>query len=250
MLRVENLSIRRGGKTVLEGLELELRPGEMLGVLGPNGAGKSTLLGALCGELEPAEGLVLLDERGLDDWPGVARAQRLAVLPQSSSLGFAFPVEAVVGFGRLPHSSGRERDVQIVAEALAAADASHLAGRSYLALSGGQRQRIAIARALVLKPALILLDEPTSALDPLHQHTTLQAVHDFARRGASVLVILHDLNLAARYCDRLLLLQNGRPHLLGTPEEVLRPEPLRAVFGLEVLVQRHPERGHPLIVAR
>ncbi|MFU1923884.1 ATP-binding cassette domain-containing protein, partial [Klebsiella pneumoniae] len=84
------------------------------GVLGPNGAGKSTLLGALCGELEPAEGLVLLDERGLDDWPGVARAQRLAVLPQSSSLGFAFPVEAVVGFGRLPHSSGRERDVQIV----------------------------------------------------------------------------------------------------------------------------------------
>ncbi|HCD9751892.1 heme ABC transporter ATP-binding protein [Pseudomonas aeruginosa] len=255
MLRVENLSIRRGGKTVLEGLELELRPGEMLGVLGPNGAGKSTLLGALCGELEPAEGQVLLDERGLDDWPGVARAQRLAVLPQSSSLGFAFPVEAVVGFGRLPHSSGRERDVQIVAEALAAADASHLAGRSYLALSGGERQRVHLARVLAqLWPGepgqVLLLDEPTSALDPLHQHTALQAVHDFARRGASVLVILHDLNLAARYCDRLLLLQNGRPHLLGTPEEVLRPEPLRAVFGLEVLVQRHPERGHPLIVAR
>ncbi|WP_034001996.1 ATP-binding cassette domain-containing protein, partial [Pseudomonas aeruginosa] len=165
MLRVENLSIRRGGKTVLEGLELELRPGEMLGVLGPNGAGKSTLLGALCGELEPAEGLVLLDERGLDDWPGVARAQRLAVLPQSSSLGFAFPVEAVVGFGRLPHSSGRERDVQIVAEALAAADASHLAGRSYLALSGGERQRVHLARVLAqLWPGEpgqgLLLDEP------------------------------------------------------------------------------------------
>ncbi len=161
----------------------------------------------------------------------------------------------MVGFGRLPHSSGRERDVQIVAEALAAADASHLAGRSYLALSGGERQRVHLARVLAqLWPGelgqVLLLDEPTSALDPLHQHTTLQAVHDFARRGASVLVILHDLNLAARYCDRLLLLQNGRPHLLGTPEEVLRPEPLRAVFGLEVLVQRHPERGHPLIVAR
>ena len=138
---------------------------------------------------------------------------------------------------------------------LAAADASHLAGRSYLALSGGERQRVHLARVLAqLWPGepgqVLLLDEPTSALDPLHQHTTLQAVHDFARRGASVLVILHDLNLAARYCDRLLLLQNGRPHLLGTPEEVLRPEPLRAVFGLEVLVQRHPERGHPLIVAR
>ncbi|MBV6366775.1 heme ABC transporter ATP-binding protein, partial [Pseudomonas aeruginosa] len=138
---------------------------------------------------------------------------------------------------------------------LAAADASHLAGRSYLALSGGERKRVHLARVLAqLWPGepgqVLLLDEPTSALDPLHQHTTLQAVHDFARRGASVLVILHDLNLAARYCDRLLLLQNGRPHLLGTPEEVLRPEPLRAVFGLEVLVQRHPERGHPLIVAR
>ncbi|MFP9019233.1 ATP-binding cassette domain-containing protein, partial [Pseudomonas aeruginosa] len=149
MLRVENLSIRRGGKTVLEGLELELRPGEMLGVLGPNGAGKSTLLGALCGELEPAEGLVLLDERGLDDWPGVARAQRLAVLPQSSSLGFAFPVEAVAGFGRLPHSRGPERDVQTVPEASAAADARHLPGLTYLARSGSDSQRLRSARGVV-----------------------------------------------------------------------------------------------------
>ena len=97
---------------------------------------------------------------------------------------------------------------------------------------------------------VLLLDEPTSALDPLHQHTTLHAVREFAGRGAAVLVILHDLNLAARYCDRLLLLHDGRPHLFGTPDEVLRAEPLRQVFGPDVLVQRHPERGHPLIVAR
>jgi iron complex transport system ATP-binding protein len=177
------------------------------------------------------------------------------VLPQSSSLNFAFSVESVVGFGRLPHDSGRQRDLQIIAEAMAAADASHLAGRSYLSLSGGERQRVHLARVLAqLWPGgaeqVLLLDEPTSALDPLHQHTTLHAVREFAGRGAAVLVILHDLNLAARYCDRLLLLHDGRPHLFGTPDEVLRAEPLRQVFGLDVLVQRHPERGHPLIVAR
>jgi len=255
MLRAENLAVRRGSTTVLADVDLDLRLGEVLGVLGPNGAGKSTLLGALCGELAPSAGQVRLDGRPLSSWPGALRAQRLAVLPQSSTLNFAFRVEEVVGLGRLPHASGRVRDDEIVAEALLAADAAHLAGRSYLALSGGERQRVHLARVLAqLWPGgagqILLLDEPTSMLDPLHQHTTLQAMRTFADRGAAVLVILHDLNLAARYCDRLLLLENGRPHALGSPEQVLQAEPLKAVFGLEVLVQRHPERGHPLIVAR
>ncbi|WP_283189127.1 heme ABC transporter ATP-binding protein [Pseudomonas sp. PMCC200344] len=255
MLRTQNLQIRRGRKIVLTDITLELKPGEVLGVLGPNGAGKSTLLGALCGELQAHHGGVWLDERELSDWAGTARAQRLAVLPQVSTLDFAFRVEEVVGMGRLPHQSGRARDDEIVAAALHAADAGHLSGRSYLALSGGERQRVHLARVLAqLWPGeagqTLLLDEPTSMLDPLHQHTTLQAVREFANRGAAVLVILHDLNLAARYCDRLLLLEGGRPVALDTPEQVLRPEPLKAVFGLEVLVQQHPERGHPLIIAR
>lgn len=255
MLRTQNLQIRRGRKIVLTDITLELNPGEVLGVLGPNGAGKSTLLGALCGELRAHQGSVWLDERELSDWTGTSRAQRLAVLPQVSTLDFAFRVEEVVGMGRLPHQSGRLRDDEIVAAALHAADAGHLSGRSYLALSGGERQRVHLARVLAqLWPGeagqTLLLDEPTSMLDPLHQHTTLQAVREFANRGAAVLVILHDLNLAARYCDRLLLLEGGRPVALDTPEQVLRPEPLKAVFGLEVLVQQHPERGHPLIIAR
>ncbi|MFZ6050206.1 heme ABC transporter ATP-binding protein [Pseudomonas sp. CR3202] len=255
MLRAERLDVLRGGKRVLVGVDLELRPGEVLGVLGPNGAGKSTLLGALCGEVTAAAGKISLAGRALADWSGPQRARRLAVLPQSSTLNFAFRVEEVVAMGRLPHDTGRERDAEVVAEALAAADASHLAGRSYLALSGGERQRVHLARVLAqLWPGsagqALLLDEPTSMLDPLHQHTTLQAVRTFAERGVAVLVILHDLNLAARYCDRLLLLADGRPHVLGSPEQVLQAEPLKAVFGLEVLVQRHPERGHPLIVAR
>lgn len=255
MLRAENLAVQRGSSTVLADINLQLRPGEMLGVLGPNGAGKSTLLGALCGELPPSHGTVWLDQRRLQDWPGSERAQRLAVLPQTSTLNFAFRVEEVVGMGRLPHASGRVRDAQIIKQALEAADALHLAGRSYLALSGGERQRVHLARVLAqLWPGgegqMLLLDEPTSMLDPLHQHTTLQATRAFVEQGAAVLVILHDLNLAARYCDRLLLLDRGRPHAFGSPEEVLRAEPLQAVFGLEVLIQKHPERGHPLIVAR
>jgi len=255
MLRTQNLHIRRGRKIVLMDITLELKPGEVLGVLGPNGAGKSTLLGALCGELQADHTSVWLDERELRDWTGAQRAQRLAVLPQVSTLNFAFRVEEVVGMGRLPHQTGRARDDEIVAVALEAADAGHLSGRSYLALSGGERQRVHLARVLAqLWPGeagqTLLLDEPTSMLDPLHQHTTLQAVREFADRGASVLVILHDLNLAARYCDRLLLLEGGRPVALDTPEQVLRPEPLKAVFGLDVLVQKHPERGHPLIIAR
>ncbi|MBT9531281.1 MAG: heme ABC transporter ATP-binding protein, partial [Pseudomonas sp.] len=213
------------------------------------------LLAALSGDLPAAQGQVSLDQRPLADWSGPARAQRLAVLPQSSSLEFAFSVEQVVGMGRLPHSSGQQEDQRIVAAALQAADAQHLSGRNYLALSGGERQRVHLARVLAqVWPGgagqILLLDEPTSMLDPLHQHTILQAVRDFAGRGAAVLVILHDLNLAARYCDRVLLLQEGRPYLLGSPAEVLAPAPLRAVFGLDVLVQAHPERDHPLIIIR
>jgi iron complex transport system ATP-binding protein len=255
MLRAENLAVQRGSTTLLADVNLALRPGEVLGVLGPNGAGKSTLLGALCGELKPSHGQVLLDHRPLNDWAGAERAKRLAVLPQTSTLNFAFRVEEVVGMGRLPHASGQAQDAEIIRRALEAADILHLLGRSYLALSGGERQRVHLARVLAqLWPAgteqMLLLDEPTSMLDPLHQHTTLQATRAFVANGASALVILHDLNLAARYCDRLLLLHNGRPHALGRPQEVLTVASLRDLFGLEVLVQQHPERGHPLIVAR
>lgn len=255
MLKVQNLEVRRGARTVLQGVDLQLRPGEIFGVLGPNGAGKSTLLGALSGELSASAGQVLLAERALADWPSRERAQRLAVLPQQSSLNFGFRVEEVVVMGRLPHGEGRAADLRIVAQALAAADASHLVGRSYLSLSGGERQRVHLARVLAqLWPGaegrVLLLDEPTSALDPLHQHSTLQAVRGFAERGAAVLVILHDLNLAARYCDRLLLLHEGRAYLQGAVAEVLQPEALQRVFGLVVLIQHHPERGHPLVVVR
>jgi len=255
MLVGTDLTVQRGAITALQGVSLELRPGQVFGVLGPNGAGKSTLLGTLSGEIRPSMGHVLLQGRALGEWPDVERARCLAVLPQSSTLSFAFRVVDVVAMGRLPHRSGRAVDAAIVSAALVAADAQHLAGRSYLKLSGGERQRVHLARVLAqLWPGgagqVLLLDEPTSMLDPAHQHSILQAVRGFAEQGGAALVILHDLNLAARYCDCLLLLRAGQPIAVGSPDEVLRAEPLRTVFGLDVLVQRHPELGHPLIIAR
>ncbi|MBF8732181.1 heme ABC transporter ATP-binding protein [Pseudomonas guariconensis] len=255
MLQAQGVHLRRGTQDVLQAIDLQVRPGQVLGVLGPNGAGKTSLLSVLCGELAPNQGQVCLRGRALADWPGQARARCLAVLPQVSTLGFAFDVEEVVGLGRLPHASGQQRDQEIVQAALGAADALHLADRSYLALSGGERQRVHLARVLAqLWPgeegATLLLDEPTSMLDPLHQHTTLQAVRRFADHGAAVMVILHDLNLAARYCDQILLLEQGRCHALGAPHQVLTPDALKAVFGIDVLVQPHPELGHPLIITR
>jgi iron complex transport system ATP-binding protein len=255
MLSVLDCSVRRGASVVLANVDITLARGEVLGVLGPNGAGKSTLLGALSGELPVAAGEVLLHQRPLHDWNGSERARCLAVLPQKSTLSFGFRVDEVVSLGRLPHSSGIEADRTIITAVLSAVDAQHLAHRSYLSLSGGEQQRVHLARVLAqLWPGrtgqVLLLDEPTAGLDPLHQHSILQSIRQFADLGGAVLVILHDLNLAARYCDRLLLLSDGRLRLSGTPEQVLRAEPLKSVFGLDVLIQRHPERGHPLVIAR
>ncbi len=255
MLTATGIAVRRGARLAVKEIDLRLHAGELFGVLGPNGAGKSSLLGALSGELSTAAGAVSLHGRALADWPARERARHLAVLPQSSTLNFAFRVDEVVALGRLPHDSGREADARIVTEALEAADAAHLRARNYLELSGGERQRVHLARVLAqLWPGgegqVLLLDEPTSMLDPAHQHRVLRVLRDVAGRGAAVLVILHDLNLAARYCDRLLLLAEGGNRASGTPREVLRADLLQSVFDLEVLVQRHPERDHPLIIAR
>lgn len=255
MLQASGVSVSRAGRPVLSGVDLALQPGQVLGVLGPNGAGKSSLLGVLSGEIAASAGDIVLEDRPLDRWQGRTRAQRLAVLPQTSTLNFGFSVEQVVRMGRMPHDTGLAMDADIVAAVLRAVDAEHLTGRNYLQLSGGERQRVHLARVLAqLWPGadgqVLLLDEPTSMLDPLHQLGVLDAVRRFADHGASVLIILHDLNLAARYCDRIILLGDGAVQASGTPSDVLQPDPLHAVFGIDVLVQSHPERGHPLVISR
>lgn len=255
MMAIESLTLARAGRCILTGLNLSLVPGEVLAVLGPNGAGKSSLLAALSGELQPAAGQVRLGGRALSAWPDEARARQLAVLPQTPALSFGFTTAEVVALGRLPHATGRVRDVALIEEAMAWADVSHLAARDYLSLSGGERQRVQMARVLAqLLPGdagqVLLLDEPTAMLDPPHQHGCLQRLRRLAAQGVAVLVILHDLNLAARYADRLLLLAGGRQQALGPVAEVLTEPLLASVFDLPMRVVRLPDCDYPLVMAR
>lgn len=253
MLKATGLSVQHATGWRTRDIDLELRSGEILGVIGPNGAGKSTLFGALCGDIRPTSGDIMLGATPLAAWSSEARALNLAVLPQASTLSFAFTVRQVAGFGRLPHATGLHTDTRIVDTVLDLCDLTELAQRHYTNLSGGERQRTHLARIFAqLWPAtsdkVLLLDEPTSALDPHHQHSILKVIRQMANQGLAVAVVLHDMNLAARYCDKLLLLKHGQMEGLGSPEEVLCPERLKAVFDLDVLIQEHPVHGHALVI--
>lgn len=258
MIEASGIGYRVRDRALLEQVDLEIRPGEVTAVVGANGAGKSTLLRILSGELEPAEGEVRLDGRSIRGIPVSELALRRAVMPQSCSLAFPFRAAEVVLLGRTPHVRRREaeRDRLAVQGALQHAGVDHLSDRRYPTLSGGERQRVDFARALaqVWEPSAsgaryLLLDEPTASLDLARQHDLLGAVRRFAEQGVGVLVVIHDLNLAARYADELLVLKAGRVVSRGTPWQVLTPEGIREAFGLPVVVTHHPCHDCPLVVA-
>ncbi len=258
MLQAIDLSLRAGPKTLLAGVTLQLRPGEVLAVAGPNGAGKSSLLRALSGELAPSAGQVLMNGRPLADWPPKQAARLRGVLPQSSGLAFRFSVRDVVLMGRSPqrktHSAAQ--NLAIAEQALALTDTGHLAERIYTTLSGGERQRVQLARVLaqIWEPQdplqrYLLLDEPTSALDLAHQHAVLAIARRFAdRQQAGVLAVLHDLNLAALYADRIALLHQGRLAAIGTPAQTLNSASIRQVFDYPVSIACHPQHPQALLV--
>ena len=241
LLRLEALTYRLGGRLLADGIALTVAPGAVVGLIGPNGAGKTTLLRLAAGLLTPTAGRIVLDGRPLADWGRREVARRLGYVPQRPQLDAEFSVRDVVLTGRTPHL-GRFQvesaaDRRIAAAALDRADLTAFAERPVTALSGGERQRVAIARALAQEPRLLLLDEPTASLDLRHQHEIMALVVALARKSRlGVLVSVHDLNLAARYCDRLAVIDSGRLVADGPPHAALTPALLGEVFGVAASV--------------
>lgn len=244
------MAVRRGERVVLDGVDLEVRVGEVLALVGPNGAGKSTLLAALAGDHPVAAGEVTVGDRPLAEFSAAALARRRAVLPQQHAVGFAFTALQVVRMGRAvwARTDRSREDETTVAAALAEADVTHLAHRPFPALSGGERARVALARVLAQDTQTLLLDEPTAALDLGHQETVMQVVRGRADAGTAVVVVLHDLNLAAAYADRVCVLAGGRVAADGPPAQVLTGELLTRVYHYPVRVHPHPGTGAPLVL--
>lgn len=260
-IEARNISVRFGEKVLLDTVSIELNAGEVLIIIGENGSGKSTLRKALCGDISLARGEVLMNKRALAQWSLIERARVRAVMGQDTTLNFPFTVLEVTLMGRAPHLRGSESetDYAIARAALQAVEAEHLEERLFPTLSGGERQRVQLARALAQvwdandgsdapETRYLLLDEPTSNLDLAHQQIALTAARKFARAGAGVLLILHDLNLAAQYADRIAVLKNGKLIARGAPSEILTPELIREAFGVRVVVAQHPQMNCPLII--
>ncbi len=252
-LEVEGLSFAYGEIPVLRGVDLVLHPGEVVGLVGPNGSGKSTLLKILSGVRRDYSGSVRLEGREVRGIPGRELARAVATVPQETAAGLPFTVLEVVLMGRHPHlgafSFEDARDLELARRALEQAGAGAFAGRDIRALSSGERQRVIFARALAQEPRVMLLDEPTSFLDLRYQVELYDLTrHQASERGVAVLTALHDLNLAAEYCDRVILLKEGRVHASGPTDRVLTYPNLTTVFGTDMYVDTNDLTGKLLVI--
>lgn len=237
------------GKRILDGVDLTVRSGEVHALVGPNGAGKSTLLAAISGDV-PLTGTVEIGGRDLADWTVSDLARRRAVLAQQNDLAFLFTVVEVVEMGRAPwwRTDREDEDEDAVSEALAETEVTRFAPRHFPSLSGGERARVSLSRVLAQRTGVLLLDEPTAALDIKHQEAVLRVARDRADRGDAVVIVLHDLNLAAAHADRVTLLADGRVHSHGTATEVLTAEAISSVYQHPVEIILHPTSGEPVVL--
>ncbi|MFP4154997.1 MAG: heme ABC transporter ATP-binding protein [Halothiobacillaceae bacterium] len=256
-LVARSVSLRRGGRAVVSGVDLALRGGEVVGILGPNGAGKSSLLKLLSGSVTPDEGTVSLEGRPLSRWGRESLARRRAVLPQQLEVAFGFTAWEVALLGRIPHHRGipSPRDREITQAAMAEVDAEALAGQRYPTLSGGERARVQLARVLAQvwsespRGEVLLLDEPSAPMDVSHQLRLSGQLRALAARGYAVAVIVHDLNLAAATCDRVLFMRQGKALHFGPPAQVFSPKVLQEVFDVRAEVTHPDARPHVRLLA-
>lgn len=250
-LHASDVVVRLSDRLVVDGAALDLHAGELTVLIGPNGAGKTTLMRALAG-LVPAEGRIDIDGRSLAALTVRERAQRIAYLPQGHVFHWPMPVAEVVALGRYPYADAfsplTDTDRHAVAKAMAATATEGFATRAVTTLSGGERARVALARALACEAPILLADEPTTSLDPRHQLVVMELLAGAAHNGGAVLAIGHDLALAARFADRILIMERGRLVADGLPRDVLTVERIAAVFGVEAIITDDTIGPHPILV--
>jgi iron complex transport system ATP-binding protein len=257
MIEVNNVHYTAGGSPILQSVSLSAMPGELVALLGPNGAGKSTLLRLLCGSIRPNGGSIVYDGKNLQQYSAAVLACRRAVLTQHFAVTLPFTCEEVVLMGRYPHfrHSPAALDRKIVDACMEEMQVTAFRTRLFSTLSGGEQQRVQLARILAqlqddqgYHNKLLLLDEPTASMDYLQQQLCLRKAKEVARKGGCVLVILHDLNLAAQFADRIVLLQQGRVVAQGPPAHILQPGTIAGVYGVEVDILRNEQYHFPVIV--
>ncbi|MFC0559819.1 heme ABC transporter ATP-binding protein [Halalkalibacter alkalisediminis] len=253
MITCQNITIQYGQEKVVNNLSFEVNQGEMFGIIGPNGSGKTSLLKAIGGGIIPKEGEIMIDHRDLSAYQSKELARKLAVLPQESDTAFSYSVWDVVALGRYPHQKGwlqgiSKRDEDMITQALLQTDTYQFRTKPLQQLSGGERQRVLLARALAQEPDILLLDEPTNHLDISHQMGLLNSLKQWSHeRKLTVIAVLHDLNMASLYCDRVLLLNEGSSVALGTPVDVMEEKQLEGVYQTSLQRKEHPAVPSPLI---
>ncbi|HHG3368847.1 heme ABC transporter ATP-binding protein [Vibrio parahaemolyticus] len=254
VLSGRNISMQYGHRVVLDDISIDIRAGEVTALLGPNGAGKSTLLKLLCGEI-PSHNEIDYFGEPKEAWKPENIAKHLAMLPQHSTLTFPFLAREVVELGAIPLSLSNKEATELALHYMQKTDVLHLAESLYPALSGGEKQRLHLARVLTQlhqsgDKKILMLDEPTSALDLAHQHNTLKIAREATKaQNAAVVVVLHDLNLASQYADRLVLLHNGKLVCDDNPWQALTPERIEQVYGYRSIVTKHPTLDFPQVHA-
>jgi iron complex transport system ATP-binding protein len=251
VIELDDVSLSYGDVEVLSGVNFTVERGEFVALVGPNGAGKTTLLRTVNGVLDPDDGPVSIDDEPVRSLSAREISRKVATVPQDTHVGFSFTAEQVVEMGRTPHRSRLDwsDDANPVDAALERTETEQLRDRAVDELSGGERQRVLLARALAQEPSALLLDEPTASLDINHQIRVLDLVADLVNEGRAALAAIHDLDLAARFCDRLLLLYDGVIRAAGSPETVLRDPGLGEAFGTTPAVTRNPVTGTPTVAA-